>query len=416
MGPLVVAGIRQVLLGREAPAEGTDPSRRSHEWNQAASAARKMHHGGMRLPAPVPLVSTLLALALGTALAPAARADDLRELITGLPKAEQHIHFEGTLEPEQYLELIRRNGLTSRYASAEAIRERLRYGHNLETFIEVYEELQKALLTERDFHDVAMAYFRRVHAENVVYVEMFFDPQIHTSRGVPLANVLNGLAAARREARAELGLRAEYILCFNRDRSAESAMKILEAAKPWLRDSIIGLGLDNPEERNFPQKFAPIYARATELGLHKASHCDPDQPNTIQHNWDCLNLLGVERIDHGVNVLDDPQLLATVKARKIGFTVCMSIFYADIPGFEQQRGGLLKRMLDAGLLVTLNSDDPGMMKSKYLSNCFLITQQVVGLTREEILTLVRNSFKIAWISEADRAAYLAAVDRYAATH
>jgi adenosine deaminase len=267
--------------------------------------------------------------------------------------------------------------------------------------------------TEQDFHDVALAYFRRVRAQGAVYVEMFFDPQMHTTRGIPFATVIRGLASARRDARMELGLRAEYIICFNRDRSAASAAEILEAARPWLRDPIIGIGLDNPEEFDFPKKFQAVYARAKELGLRRTSHCDPNQPNTIAHHWGCLDLLGVERIDHGLNVLDDPKLLATVRDRKIGFTICMSIFYSDLPGFVEERASYAKRMLDQRLLVTLNSDDPGMMHSNYLADCLLITQQAAHLSRHEVLTLVRNSFTIAWLSDADRAAYLRQVDEFA---
>jgi adenosine deaminase len=346
-----------------------------------------------------------VALVLLGGFARARAADDaMRTLIYGVPKAELHIHFEGTLEPELYLELEERNGLTSPYASAEAVRERLRHGRDLKTFIEVYEELQSSMRTERDFHDVALAYFRKVRSQGGVYVEMFFDPQMHTTRGIPIATVLNGLAAARHDARQELGLRAEYIMCFNRERPAESASEILEAARPWLCDPVIGIGLDNPEEFDFPHKFQTVYARARELGLRLTSHCDPNQPNTIAHHWGVLNLLGVERIDHGVNVLDDPKLLATVRDRHIGFTECMSIFYSDIPGFVEERAGVIKRMLDQGLLVTLNSDDPGMMHSNYLADCLLITQQAAHLSRDEVLTLVRNSFTIAWLSDADRAA------------
>ncbi len=353
------------------------------------------------------LTFVLLVLAPGGAVAADSDAS-LRALIMALPKAELHVHIEGTLEPEHYLELIARNGLTPRYASPEAVRQRLTHATDLNTFIEVFSELLSAMRTERDFHDVALTYFRRVRAQQVVYVEMFFDPQMHTERGIPLATVFAGLLSAKNQAAEEFGLRAEYIMCFNRDRSAESAAAILEESRPW-HDRILGIGLDNPEERDFPRKFAGVFARARELGLRLTSHCDVNQPNTVAHIWGCLDELKVERIDHGINVLDDPKLIAAVRERRIGLTVCPTLLYAEIPGRLAFRARAIKQMLDLGLLVTINSDDPGMMRSLLVGDLFWIVHEAVGLTRAEIVTLAANSFEIAWLPPEEKRAYLAAV-------
>ncbi len=350
-------------------------------------------------------------IAFAAAVQAAASAADeaaTKAFIWSIPKAELHVHFEGTLEPEHYLELAKRNSLPGRYATAAAVRQRQRDGRDLKSFIEVYEELLSVIRTEADFREVAVAHLRRAKAQGIVYTEMFFDPQMHTERGIPLATVFAGLLAAQAAARNEFGVRVEYIMCFNRDRSVESALAILEASKPWHR-RILGVGLDNPEEKDFPRKFAGVFARARSLGLRATSHCDVNQPNTLAHHWGCLDELKVERIDHGINVLDDPALIAAVKARGIGLTVCPTLMEADIPGRLEFRAKAVKRMLELRLLVTINSDDPGLMRGLLVGDLMLGVHRTVGLTKAEIVTLAENSFRIAWLPEADRAVYLAAV-------
>ena len=238
-----------------------------------------------------------------------------------VPKAELHIHLEGTLEPDHYLDLIARNGLEARYTTVEAVQERLLDQRDLNSFIEVYEELLSAMRTEDDFYEVALAYCRKVASQGVVYVEMFFDPQMHTIRDVPLETVMAGLLRARSEALSSLGLTLNFIACFNRDRSAESAAHHLEELVAW-QEVILGIGLDNPEEIDFPKKFAPVYQRASDLGFRLTTHCDVNVPNTLQHHWDAIHLLRVERIDHGLNVIDDPALLELVLEKGIGLTAC----------------------------------------------------------------------------------------------
>lgn len=335
-----------------------------------------------------------------------------RAFVMGLPKAELHVHLEGTMEPELYLEMARRNGIATRYAAPDDVRARLRDAHDLGSFIEIYEELVGVMKTERDFHDVALAYFRKAHSQGVVHAEVYVDPQLHQARGVSLATLYGGLSRAREDARRELGLDARFILSFLRDRPAEQAAQVLEESRPWLGSLIIGVGLDNPEVDDFPAKFQAVYARARELGLHLTSHCDVDQPNTVAHHWGVIKLLGVERIDHGLNVLNDPALVEEVRRRKIGLTGAPTLFYADIPGRMEYRAGAIARLLDEGLLVTVNSDDPGMKRSLYVGDLMLRVQQTTGMDRAHLAQLARNSFAISWIEPAQRRAYALQLKRY----
>jgi adenosine deaminase len=335
--------------------------------------------------------------------------------VYGMPKAELHIHLEGSIDPEEYIGLVALNRLQSPYGTAEAVRLRLRHATNLDTFIEVYQEMLASMCTERDFHDVALACFEHLHAQQVVHVEMFFDPQMHLARGISFSTVMNGLDSARTEAEGRLGMTVGYIMCFNRNRSAASAMEILEASKPWL-GRIQGIGLDNNEEAGFPEKFQAVFARAGQLGLRKTAHCDVNQAHSVDHIRGCLELLGVERIDHGVNVLDDPRLIEVVRARRIGLTVCPTLLYTEIPGRLEFRAKAIKRMLDLGLLATVNSDDPGIMRSLYVSDLMVKVQAAAQLSRDEVVTLARNSFLISWIPDSERKRDLKMLDDYVASH
>lgn len=333
----------------------------------------------------------------------------------GIPKAELHIHVEGTIEPEHYLELMARNELPTKYATADAVKERLKYQRDLNTFIEVYEEILSSMVTESDFYEVAMAYYRKVASQGTVYVELFFDPQMHTSRGLSLETVMAGLLRARADAGLELGLEAHYIACFNRDRSAASAMEHLLALVPW-KDAILGIGLDNPEEIDFPKKFEAVFQRGRELGFRLTTHCDVNVPNTIAHHWGALDVLKVERIDHGLNVMDEPALIEAVRDRGIGLTACPTLLYLDIPGRIEARVGAVKGLLDADILVSVHSDDPGLMRSLYVGDILQLTQETGELSQAEVVELVKNAFRIAWIPEARKAAYLARVDAWVAEY
>ncbi|WP_198045782.1 adenosine deaminase [Novosphingobium aquimarinum] len=358
--------------------------------------------------------ATALAAALLPLPALATDAETEKAFIMGLPKAELHVHLEGTMEPELYLAIAQRNGIFTPYATGEDVRDRLRAAHDLPSFIVIYEELIGAAQTAQDFHDIALAYFRKAHSQGVVYAEVYFDPQLHLERGVPLETLYAGLAAAQRDAREELGLEAHYILSFLRDRSAADAAHVLEASRPWIGDLVIGVGLDNPEVKDFPAKFEEVFERAGALGLHRTSHCDVDQADTIANHWGVIEKLKVERIDHGLNVPDDPALVAAVRARGIGLTGAPTLFYTEIPGRMAYRAGRIRQLLDLGLLVSVNSDDPGMKRSLYVGDLMERVQEETGMSRDDIVRLARNSFAIAWIDEAERAAYLGRIDRYLA--
>ncbi len=332
---------------------------------------------------------------------------ELAALIEGMPKAELHLHLEGTLEPELKFELAARNGLALPYRSAAEMRAAYAFD-DLASFLAVYYEGMSVLLREADFYDLALAYFRKAASQNVVYAEVFFDPQAHSSRGIPFATVIEGFRRAQLEAEG-FGLRSRLIMCFLRDQSAESALETLEASLPY-RDWIVGVGLDSDERGNPPLKFKEVFARARGEGYRLTMHCDVDQADSVAHIWQCLDEIGVERIDHGVNSLEDSALVREISGRGLGLTVC-PISNGYVAGGLKARE--LKAMLDQGMRATVNSDDPAYFPG-YLSENILAAQGAVGLTREEIFALARNSFEIGWLEDRERTGYLAALAKYAA--
>ena len=328
--------------------------------------------------------------------------------IAGMPKAELHVHLEGTLEPELKFELAARNGLDLPYASVDEMRAAYAFD-DLTSFLAVYYEGMSVLVTEPDFYDLAMAYFRKARSQNVVYAEVFFDPQAHTSRGVPFATVVDGLQRAQRDAQAALGLHSQLILCFLRDLPAESAMETLEASLPY-RDGIVGVGLDSDERANPPVKFREVFARARAEGYRLTMHCDVDQQDSVAHIWQCLDEIGVERVDHGTNALEDERLVAELVRRGIGLTACpiSNRHVSDGP-----KAAEIKRLLDAGVRVTINSDDPAYFPG-YVTENLVELQRAAHLTRDELVQLERNAFTISWAAPEDRRRYLDALEAYAA--
>lgn len=332
---------------------------------------------------------------------------DISSFIHGMPKAELHLHVEGTLEPELRFELAARNGVSLPHGSAAEMRAAYAF-HDLPSFLAAYYEGMSVLRAERDFYDLAMAYFRRASAQRVVYAEVFFDPQAHTRRGVPFGTVIDGLHRARLDAEANLGLRAQLIMCFLRDMPAVSAMETLEQSLPY-RDRIIGVGLDSDEKDNPPLKFKEVFDRARGEGFRLTMHCDVDQANAVRHIWQCLDDIGVERIDHGVNCLEDGALVARLGRDGIGLTVCPVSNWRVTGGLKAHE---LKTMLDQSLRATVNSDDPAYFGA-YVTENLAAAQEAVGLTAQEIVRLARNSFEIAWISAADKDRYLSDLATYA---
>ncbi len=331
----------------------------------------------------------------------------MREFIAGLPKCELHLHIEGTLEPELKFELAKRNAIDLAYRDVEEMRAAYDFD-DLSSFLACYYEGMSVLRTEEDFHDLAMAYLRTAAAQNVRYAEIFFDPQAHTSRGVPFEVVIGGLHRALVEAETELGIRAQLILCFLRDMPAEDAMTTLLASLPW-RDRIVGVGLDSDERGNPPVKFAAVFARARPEGYRLTMHCDVDQPDSTEHIRQCLELIGVERIDHGVNALEDPALVAIIRERGLGLTVCpISNSYVT----DSMQGDAIRQMLDLGLRVTINSDDPAYFPG-YVQENLVAIADALQLSRQELVRLERNAFEISWLPADARDAYLAELDAYA---
>ena len=326
--------------------------------------------------------------------------------IDHMPKAELHLHLEGTLEPELKFELAARNGIDLPYASAVQMRSGYAF-RDLTSFLAAYYEGMSVLRAEQDFYDLAMAYFRTASAQHVVYAEVFFDPQAHTSRGIGFDTVIGGLHRARVDAQAQLGLRVQLIMCFLRDMSEASALATLEQSLPH-RDKIIGVGLDSDERDNPPVKFRQAFARARAEGYRLTMHCDVDQADSVGHIWQCLDDIGVERIDHGVNCLEDDALVTRLGRDGIGLTVCPVSNRWVTDGLK---AGELKTMLDRSLRATVNSDDPAYFGA-YVNQNLAAVQQAAGLTVAELARLARNSFEIAWITPPDQARYLADLDAY----
>lgn len=332
----------------------------------------------------------------------------IEAFIGAIPKAELHVHVEGTLEPELKFELARRNGLRLPYSDVDEMRAAYDFD-DLPSFLTQYYEGMSVLLVEEDFHDLAMAYFARVAAQNVVYVEMFFDPQAHTSRGVEFATVIDGLRRAQEGAKERFGLDSQLILCFLRDEPAASAAATLEEAAPY-RDWIVGVGLDSNELGNPPVKFRDVFTRARAEGYHLTMHCDVDQADSVNHIWQCLDDIGVDRIDHGVNALEDAALCEVIVERSMALTVC-PISNAHVT--DGTKAAAIKEMLDRGMAVTINSDDPAYFPGYMVEN-LLAVQREVDLGEAHIERLVRNAFGAAWISDAARAGYIARIDDFVA--
>lgn len=334
--------------------------------------------------------------------------EDLTSFIDGLPKAELHLHIEGTLEPELKLELAARNGVELPYDSADDLRAAYRFD-DLPSFLAVYYEGMSVLRTEPDFYDLASAYFRKAHSQNVVYAEIFFDPQAHTARGIAFDTVLDGLRRAQRDAESSLGLRSRLIMCFLRDLTSGSAMETLERALPY-GDFIAGVGLDSDEHDNPPVKFREVFARARREGFRLTMHCDVDQADSVGHIRQCLDEIRVDRIDHGVNTVEDASLVAEIRRRGLGLTIC-PISNRYVTGSLKARE--LTALLDAGVRATVNSDDPAYFPG-YVAENLQAAQREAGLTREQLVQLARNAFTVAWLEDAERTGYLAALEAYAA--
>ncbi len=320
----------------------------------------------------------------------------LPQLLREMPKAELHIHIEGSLEPELIFELAKRNDVKLPYASVEALRAAYAFT-NLQSFLDIYYAGASVLLHEQDFYDMAWAYLQRAKADNVVHAEIFFDPQTHTDRGVPMATVIHGLHRACVDAQAQLGISAQLILCFLRHLSEEAALQTFNDALPF-KDKFIGVGLDSSEVGHPPEKFKNVFALAKAHGLHLVAHAGEEGPPAYM--WSALDVLHVERIDHGVQAVHDAALMARLAKDRTPLTVCplsnqkLCVF----PDLKQHNIG---QLLDAGLCVTINSDDPAYFGG-YMNDNFVQTFEATCLSAQQAYALARNSFEASFVPEAQR--------------
>ena len=326
-------------------------------------------------------------------------------LIKRLPKCELHIHIEGSLEPELMFALARRNGIKLPYASVDAVRQAYQF-RQLQDFLDIYYRGMSVLLTEQDFYDLAWAYLKRARDDNVRHVEMFFDPQGHTARGIAFSVVVGGLHRAIVDARGELGIQASLIMCFLRHLDEADAEKTLDRALAF-RDKIVGVGLDSSEVGHPPSKFARVFRRAGDAGFFLTAHAGEEGP--AAYVWEALDLLGVGRIDHGNRSLDDDALVGRLVRERMALTVC-PLSNLRLRVVDDLSHHPLRRMMDKGLLVTINSDDPAYFGG-YVNENYRAISQALGLRRDEIAATVRNGIGASLMTAAEKADALAEVER-----
>jgi len=331
----------------------------------------------------------------------------LKAFIEEMPKCELHVHIEGTLEAGMKFQLAKRNQVRLPYKSERALRAAYNFD-DLPSFLAIYYEGMSVLLTEQDFFDVAYAYLKKARSQHVLYTEMFFDPQAHTARGVSYDTVIRGIRRAQMTAETSLGIRSQLVMCFLRDWSAEFAMSTLLQSLPY-KEWIIGVGLDSDEKNNPPIKFAQVFKRAREEGYLLTMHCDADQQNSVSHIWQAVRDIGVNRIDHGVNALEDKQLCDEIKRRSLALTVCpISNSYVT----HGAKSETIAAMLEVGMRVTVNSDDPAYFPG-YMNENLIRVQQDVDLGKAGLVQLAENAFEGAWLPRATKDRYIAELKAYA---
>jgi adenosine deaminase len=335
--------------------------------------------------------------------------DRLPELLRRMPKAELHIHIEGSLEPELIFALAQRNGVSLPYANVEALRSAYAFT-NLQSFLDIYYAGASVLLTEQDFYDMARAYFVKAAEDHVLHAELFFDPQTHTARGVAMETVVKGLHRACVDAKAELGVSGLLIMCFLRHLSEEDAFATLEQALPF-RDHIVGIGLDSGEVGNPPEKFARVFARCRQLGFRLVAHAGEEGPPA--YVWTALDLLKVERIDHGVQSTHDAALMQRLTQDRIALTVC-PLSNLKLCVFPDLASHTLGQLLAAGIAATVNSDDPAYFGG-YMNDNFTQTFAALPLGADEAYTLARNSFEASFIEPSAKQAFINQLDETFAT-
>ena len=316
--------------------------------------------------------------------------------INNMPKVELHVHLEGTLEPELVFLLAKRNGVELNFENPAALKETYKFT-DLPSFLAVYYRAVEVLQTERDFHDMTLAYLDKAAKNNIRYVEAFFDPQAHTRRGIPLEVVLTGIKEGQETALERTGIRSELIMCFLRDLSADSAFEHLCAAIPF-QDYFIGVGLDSDEKGNPPIKFLDVFSRAKSEGLKLTMHCDVNQENSLDHIWQCVDDIGADRIDHGVNAIEDEALMSTLAEKNLGLTICpLSNSFV----VQTLTTGAIDLLMRREVPVTINSDDPAYFGGYLSDNIHAISQ--AGFDNRKLVRLAQNAIDVSWAPESLKA-------------
>ena len=331
----------------------------------------------------------------------------MHDFIAGLPKAELHLHIEGSLEPELMFELAKRNKVSLPFDSVEAVRAAYDFS-NLQDFLDIYYAGADVRRTEQDFHGQGLAYFQRAAADSVRHAEIFFDPQTHTDRGIPFQVAIDGLLASMDRAETELGVTSRLILCFLRHLDEDAAFATLKAAEPW-QDRILGVGLDSSEVGHPPSKFQRVFDRAGDMGLKRVAHAGEEGPP--DYIWQALDLLKVDRIDHGNRAMEDPALIRRLVDEGMTLTVC-PLSNHKLCVVDDLARHPLPAMLEVGLKVTLNSDDPAYFGG-YVNRNYEVMADQADVTRDQLVEIAINSFAGSFLSEADKARHIAGVRAYA---
>ncbi len=318
--------------------------------------------------------------------------------LNSLPKIELHLHLEGSLEPELMFELAKRNGIQLPFDNVEAVRQAYQFS-NLQDFLDIYYQGARVLITEQDFYDLSWAYLQKCHRQNVIHVEPFFDPQTHTDRGVEFATVINGISRALKDAQQELGISSELILCFLRHLSEEQAFQTLQQAEPFL-DQMIAVGLDSSEQGHPPEKFSRVFSRARELGLLTVAHAGEEGP--ADYIWTSIKDLQVSRIDHGVRAIEDQKLMQHLIETRMPLTVC-PLSNTKLRVFDDMSQHNILEMLELGICVTVNSDDPAYFGG-YMTENFIALAESLDMKEEQAKQLVLNSIEASFADDSRKQA------------
>ncbi len=329
----------------------------------------------------------------------------MKDLIKILPKAELHVHIEGTLEPELMFQLARRNNRAIRFQSVEELKKAYRF-NNLQEFLDIYYEGAKVLLTEKDFYDLTWSYLQKAKEDGVVHTEIFFDPQTHTERGIPFDTVIKGIKRAMDEGREKLGISFEIILCFLRHLDEEMAIKTLQSSLPY-KDWIIGVGLDSSEVGHPPSKFKNVFEMARSEGFLLCAHAGEEGPPT--YIYEAIDLLKVDRIDHGNRSMEDPQLLKKIITQKIPLTLC-PLSNTALKVIDEMKAHPVKKMLDKGVVATIHSDDPAYFGG-YINDNYFAVSKALSLSKEDIIALAKNSIIASFMEDSIKVIHLDTISK-----